>query len=105
MVVVAVTVDHVFDRRLGDLLDLLDIGLGGRAALADRVGGDHARRGDDEHRLVAAVTKDIDVVGAFDLGGGIRRLPGVCAWAEDAKPQAINASAKPVKPMRNMAPS
>src|SRR5262249_57049593 len=62
---VAVAVDHVLDRRLGDLLDLLDIGLGGWAAFADRIGRDHALRRDDEHRLMTAVAEDVDVVCAF----------------------------------------
>ena len=63
----AMAVDDVFDRRLGDGLDRVDIGLR-RPPLADRVSGDHAVRCDDEHRLMTAITEDIDVVG--DLGGG-----------------------------------
>jgi hypothetical protein len=67
VVEMAVAVDDVFDRRLGDGLDRVDIGLR-RPPLADRVGGDHAVRCDDEHRLMTAIAEDIDVV--RDLGGG-----------------------------------
>ena len=45
VVEVVVAVDHVLDRLVGDLLDLLDIGRHRlRTPVADRVGGDHARR-------------------------------------------------------------
>ena len=75
VVVVVVAVDQVLDRLVGDLLDLLDVGLDHfRPAVADRIGGDHAGLGHHEHRLVVAGAEDVDVVGAFDLGGGIRRL-------------------------------
>ena len=43
VVEMAVAVDHVLDRRLGHGLDGVDIGFR-RPPLADRVGGDHARR-------------------------------------------------------------
>src|SRR5215470_8273087 len=67
VVEMAVAVDDVFDRRLGHGLDGIDIRLH-RPPLADRVGGDHAVRRDDEHRLMTAITEDIDVI--RDLGGG-----------------------------------
>ena len=74
VVVVVMAVDQVLDRRLGDLLDLVDILLSaGRPAVGDRIGGDDAVLGDDEHRLMVAVAEDVDVVGAFDLGGFDRR--------------------------------
>ena len=69
VVEMAVAVNHIFDRRFGHGLDRVDIGLR-RPPLADRVGRDHARGRDDEHRLVAAEAEDVDVVGALDLGGG-----------------------------------
>ena len=67
VVEMAVAVDNVFDRRLARGLDRVDIGLR-RPPLADRVGGNHAVRCDDEHRLMTAIAEDIDVV--RDLGGG-----------------------------------
>src|SRR5262249_29872791 len=52
------------------LLYLVDILLpAGRPAVGDRIGGDHAVVGDDEHRLMVAVAEDVDVVGAVDLFG------------------------------------
>ena len=73
----AVAVDHVPDRRLGDLADFRDIGRRRRPALADRIGGDDAVGRDDEHRLVALIAEDVDAVGAVDLGGREqRRLSG-----------------------------
>src|SRR6516225_9695780 len=60
VVEMAVTVDDVFDRRLGYGLDRIDIGLR-RPPLADRVGGDHAVRCDDKHRLMSAIAEDIHV--------------------------------------------
>ncbi len=76
MVEVDVAVDHVFDRRLADRLDGVDIGLR-RPPFADRVGRDHAVRRDDEHRLVTHIAEDVDVIGPIDLGGGGRRLLGL----------------------------
>jgi hypothetical protein len=87
---VAVTVDHVFDRRLGHGLDRVDIGLR-RAPLADRVGRDHAGRRDDERRLRTAIPEDVDVLGAFDLGGGdLRRLLRL-RWSRQRKRCEANA--------------
>src|SRR5205807_1571698 len=45
--------------------------------LADRVSGDHALWGDDEHRLMAHIAENIDVVGAIHFGGGEGRLLGL----------------------------
>ena len=45
VVEVAVAVDHVFDRRLGNLADFRDIGGRRRPTLADRVGRDDASSG------------------------------------------------------------
>ena len=71
VIVMVMAVDQILDRRLGDLADLVDIGLRRlRPAIADRVGRDHAVLGDDEHRLVVLIAEDIDVVGALDLGHG-----------------------------------
>ena len=66
----AVAVNDVFDRRLSHRLDRVDIGLR-RPPFTNRVGGDHARRRDDEHRLMAAITENVDIVRYF--GGGKRR--------------------------------
>ena len=71
---VVVAVDQVLDRLAGDLLDLVHIGLSARRpAVGDRIGGDHAGLGDDEHRLMVDVAEDVDVVGALDLGRLDRR--------------------------------
>src|SRR5215475_12694983 len=90
VVVVVMAVDQIFDRLIGHLLDFVDIGLTtSRAAIGNRIGGDHARLGDDEHRLMIAVTKDVDVVSAFDLGGGegrsllLRKRPNGCCKHAD----------------------
>jgi hypothetical protein len=40
-----------------------------RPSVPDRIGGDHAIAGDDEHRLAFLVTENIDVVRALDLRG------------------------------------
>ena len=69
VVEVVVAVDQVLDRLVGDLLDLVDVGLpAGRPAVGDRIGGDHAGLGDDEDRLMVDVAEDVDVVGALHLG-------------------------------------
>ncbi len=73
MVVVAVAVHDVLDRRLGDLADFRDIGRRGRPPLSDRVGGYHAVGRDDEHRLVALIAENVDAIGALDLGGREQR--------------------------------
>src|SRR6202008_1220798 len=74
MVEVVVAVDQVLDRLVAPLPDLVDVGLSPvRLPIGDRVGGDHAVAGDDEHRLVVAVAEDVDVLRAFDLGGLERR--------------------------------
>ena len=78
VVEVMVAVDQILDRLARDLLDLVDVGHHRlRAPVADRVGGDHARGGDHEHRLMVAVTEDIDVIGALDLGGRERGRRGL----------------------------
>jgi len=74
VVEVVVAVDQIADRLVADLPDLLDVGGRGlRPAVGDRVGGDDAVVRDHEHRLVVAVAKHVDVVGAFDLGGLVHR--------------------------------
>ena len=74
VVVVVMAVNQVFDRLVGDLFDFVDIsGHRLRPAVADGVSGNHAGGCDDEHRLVVAIAEHIDVVGAFDLGGGKQR--------------------------------
>src|SRR5581483_967779 len=68
VVVVMVAVDQVLDRRLRDFADFVEVGLGClRAAVADRVGDDHACRRDNEHGLMVLVAENVDVVGAVDL--------------------------------------
>src|SRR5262249_1054772 len=67
VVEMAVAVDDIFDWRLCHGLDRVDIGLH-RPPLADRIGGDHAVRRDNEHRLMTAIPEDVDVV--RDLGSG-----------------------------------
>ena len=70
VVEVVVAVDQVFDRLVGDLLDLVDILLpAGRASIGDRIGRDDAVLGDDEHRLMIAIAEDVDAFGAVDLLG------------------------------------
>src|SRR5262245_58561039 len=71
VVEMAVAVNHIFDRSLGDLLDLLDVCLRGWTSQADRIGCDHALRGDDEHRLMPAEAEDVDILRALHLGGGV----------------------------------
>src|SRR5262249_9721940 len=92
VVEVMVTVDQILDRLVGDLLYLVDILLpAGRPAVGDRIGGDHAVVGDDEHRLMVAVAEDVDVVGAVDLFGldlwplrrvGRHRVLGRCRYGQ-----------------------
>src|SRR5262245_48440773 len=67
VVEMAVAVDDIFDWRLCHGFDRVDIGLH-RPALADRIGGDHAVGRDNEHRLMTAISEDVDVV--RDLGSG-----------------------------------
>ena len=76
VVVMVMAVDQVFDRRLGDLLDFLDVGLRRlRPAVAD---GSVAitPAGDDEHCLMVAVAENVDVVGSLDLCRGESRRRG-----------------------------
>ena len=73
VVVVAMTVDNVPDRRLGDLAYLGYVSRRRRPPLPDRIGGDHAFRCDDEHGLVALITENVDAVGALDLGSREQR--------------------------------
>ena len=74
-----VAVDQILDGLVGDLLDLIDVGLPTcRPPVGDRIGGDDAGTGDNEHRLMVDVAKDVDVIGTLDL----RRLDwwsGRCA--------------------------
>src|SRR6516165_9050878 len=74
VVVVMMAVDNVFDWLVGDSLDGIDIGLG-RTQIRYWIGGDDALRRHDEHRLMVAVTENIDVIGAIHLlGGSCRRI-------------------------------
>jgi hypothetical protein len=67
---VMVAVDHVLDRLVGDLANLVKVLLSTIGpAVRHRVGDDHAFIGDDEHRLMIAIAKHIDTVGTRDLGG------------------------------------
>ena len=75
VVEMVMAVDQILDRLVGDLLDLVDVvGHAFRPLVADRVGGNDAILGDDEHRLGAAIAEDVDAVGALHLGGRERRL-------------------------------
>ena len=77
VIVMMVAVDQVLDRRLRDLPDFIEIGLYRlRPAITDRIGDDDAGRRHDEHRLMVLIAKDVDVVGAFDLGGREQRWRG-----------------------------
>src|SRR5439155_4109462 len=68
VVVVVMAVDEVLDRLVGDLPDLGDVSRPtGRTPIGDRVGGDHAVPGDDEHRLVIAVAEEVYAFRAVDL--------------------------------------
>src|SRR5262249_213054 len=69
VVEMTVAVDHIFNRRLGDLLDFLDIGLRRRPPQANGIGSDHSFRRHDEHRLMADVAEDVDILAAVDFGG------------------------------------
>ena len=95
VVEVVVAVDQVLDRLVGDLLDLVDILLpAGRPAVGDRIGGDHAVLGDDEHRLMVAVAEDVDVVGAVDLLGlDLRPWLAAPAPAPDCRARAASSTA------------
>src|SRR5690348_18504977 len=76
MIIVMMAIDHIFDRLVRHGLDRVDIGLG-RTLIGNGIGSDDALRRHDEHRLVIAVPKDIDVVCAVHLSGGnLRRVLG-----------------------------
>ena len=49
-----------------------DAGIRRRPPQADGIGSDHPLRGDDEPRLMADVTEDVDVLAAIDFGGCTR---------------------------------
>src|SRR4029453_5769541 len=93
-------VKQVLDRLARDLLDLVDVGHHGlRAAVADRIGRDHAGRRDDEHGLVVSVAEDVDVVGAVDLGGRERGLRGLLAVGHHTQaPRRQNSGCDDVGP-------
>jgi hypothetical protein len=75
MVVVVVAIDQEFDRGLGNLADLIQVGFRRlRPAVADRIGDDDAGGRHDEHRLMVLIAENIDVIGALDLGGREHRL-------------------------------
>ena len=76
------------DRRIGHRLDPVDIVLR-RTPFTDRIGGDHARGRDDEHRLVTPVAKNVHVV--RHLGCGERGGAGCCACAGTANTFATSA--------------
>ena len=68
--VMMMAVDQIFDWLVRDLLDLIDILLAAvRPAVGDRIRCDYVVLGDYEHRLVVAIPKDVDVLGAVDLRG------------------------------------
>jgi len=76
VVEMTVAVNDVFDRRLGHGLNGVDIGFC-RPPQADRIGGDHACRRDDEHRLMTDIAEEVDVVGDLGGRGWGRRC---CSW-------------------------
>jgi hypothetical protein len=65
-----VAIDHVFDRRIRDLLDFLDIGHSGRSPQTDGISSDYPIPGHDEHRLMTDVTEDVDILQPVDFGDG-----------------------------------
>src|SRR5205085_4289268 len=68
----ASTRSNISTLSLHDALPIYLVDIVGHAfrpLVADRVGGNDAVLGDDEHRLGAAVAEDVDAVGALDLGG------------------------------------
>src|SRR6516162_1129410 len=70
VVIMMIAVDQIFDWLVRDLLDFIDILLAAvRPAVGDRIRCDYAVLGDYEHRLMVAVAKDVDVLGAVDLRG------------------------------------
>src|SRR5262249_61693582 len=70
VVEMVMAVDQELDGLVGDLFDLGDIVLStGRPPVGDGIGRDDAVPGNNEHRLMIAVAEDVNVVGAFDLGG------------------------------------
>lgn len=74
MIEMMVAVDQILDRGPGDLADFLEIGLRRlRPAVADRIGGDHPRRREHEHRLMVLIAED-NILGALDPGGREQRL-------------------------------
>jgi hypothetical protein len=90
VIVVVVAVDHIFDRLVGDLPDRIDVLLAAlRLAVGDRVCGNDTVLGDDEHRLMVAISEDVDVVGAVDLCGLLRRplRLGLCRTGQHARQQ------------------
>ena len=75
MVEMMMAVNDVPDRLIRDLLDFVQVS-GHRLgpSVAYRIGRDHALLGDDKHCLRAAVTKNINVLGALYFSGRKRRL-------------------------------
>ena len=68
MIEMMVAVDHIFDWRLGDFPNFLDIGLRRRASQADRVSGDDASLDDVVGILVGMIAqRPAGKLGAFDL--------------------------------------
>jgi hypothetical protein len=51
--------------------------------------------------LIAAITKNVDVVRALNFGGGIGG-GAVCAWAVVTKAAAINVTANPAELLLNI---
>jgi hypothetical protein len=89
VIVVMVAIDQIFDRLVGDLLDLVDVLLAAVwPTLGDRIGCDYAVLGDHEHRLMVTVAEDVDVISALDLRGlDLRPLLRLRRHAEHASQQ------------------
>jgi hypothetical protein len=95
VVVMVMAVDQVFDRLVRHLLDLGNVvRAAGRLAVTDRIGGDHAVVGDDEHRLMVAVAEDVDVVRTSTF---VVSIGGRCACAVVANAATISAAAIPAR--------
>src|SRR4051794_18350537 len=68
MIVMVMAVDHILDRLIGHLPNLVDQRLGW-PQIRDRIADDHTLRRHDEDRLMAPITDHVDVVSAVDLFG------------------------------------
>ena len=90
---VVMAVDQILDRLIRHLLDLVDVALSaGRLAVGNRIGGDHTRLGDNEHRLMIDIAENVDVVRAGHLGRFDGRTIGLRLGGVLDSQQATNGS-------------